>query len=410
MWEGLILSKLHCYTDSHMFKKTITKFTAFCVVSLSAGALAIAQSQFPNGISVNGSTLILPNGNIAVGRTDAPNGKIDVLRLVDAVHGGSYRGIQSTAVLHNGTGGFVYGVFGTAMESTSGNWQPTSQHGVVGLAGEGVGYKNGSRTWGASVLASQISGQGDDMAGIEVDVNARSPVLRRYGVSIVAIAGASYAGSEDDVGLRFINKTGGAPWRNGILFTGAGSGADYPLASNATMMGSRGTASILHGINLADGLTITGNAFASPGFVVKGTGNVGIQTNAPAYPLDVNGVIRSGNTGSNSGIVLYDTATNQQFCIRVTNGQVVPTSGPCAGSTTPSPTPVVLPGTLSVNPNGNWITINYSNIIATSTIAFVNNNTGARYNSTQQVFGNGTVTIQVPVSYTHLTLPTSDLV
>jgi hypothetical protein len=47
------------------------------------------------------------------------------------------------------------------------------------------------------------------------------------------------------------------------------------------------------------------------------------------FMLDFNGNLELGNQSKAAGITLYDTVTNKPYCIRMTNGALVPSAGVC---------------------------------------------------------------------------------
>ena len=63
--------------------------------------------------------------------------------------------------------------------------------------------------------------------------------------------------------------------------------------------------------------------------LIDSVGNVGIGTVSPQAKLDVEGNVRVGKGSAPAGITLFDTATGQPFCLRITSGTLVPSAGQC---------------------------------------------------------------------------------
>ena len=124
--------------------------------------------------------------------------------------------------------------------------------------------------------AAQISGTGSyiglNMASEVVAANSDPTTNDQCGVCIAA--GGTAGTTRNDDGIMFNASYGGAGYFTKYLIDFAGSGLGTTLATTGTAMGSAGTMTITHGIDLHN-LTMTGNSFNDGKFSVAGpSGNV----------------------------------------------------------------------------------------------------------------------------------------
>jgi hypothetical protein len=182
------------------------------------------------------------------------------------------RAIYGNAALTSGSGGFAIGVQGYVQDG--GSWTTTGNYGIQGILGEAVGTRTGQRIWGGNLAARHTGANvASDICGLEVNVDVAGGVqaTNRFGIQIVVPATGTQDGGTIDTAFRITNKTGGAPWTNGIQFTNDGGAA--PIKSAGRIIFASGGFTVATGIDIT-GVDITGNAFASDGFTVTGAGRV----------------------------------------------------------------------------------------------------------------------------------------
>lgn len=116
----------------------------------------------------------------------------------------------------------------------------------------------------------------------------------------------------------------------GGYFVGGSANTSYGLydSENSSQPGQAA-----YGLYIAGPGTLNPNDYSlysqgtAPSFF---QGAVGINVAAPTAELDVNGSVNVGTNAAPTGITLHDTATNQPYCVEVTNGALVTTAGACA--------------------------------------------------------------------------------
>jgi hypothetical protein len=182
------------------------------------------------------------------------------------------RAIYGNAALTSGSGGFAIGVQGYVQDG--GSWTTTGNYGIQGILGEAVGTKASQRLWGANFAARHTGATAAaDVCGVEINVDVSGGVqaTNRFGLQIVVPASGTQDGGTIDTAFRITNKVGGAPWTNVIQINNDGGTA--PVKTSGRLFYAHGGFTIGTGVDMT-GLTITGNAFASPGYTVSGTGVV----------------------------------------------------------------------------------------------------------------------------------------
>jgi len=156
-------------------------------------------------------------------------------------------------------------------------------------------------------------------------MQAAVSVAKRYGLSIVANATGTSSATGEDIMIRLVNKTGGAQWKNGIVFNDAGAGTLFPIISTGALITAEGANTVATGIDISP-LTITGNAFASPGFTVTGAGTITAGLwNGTAIPLAYGGA-NAALTASAGGLV-YSTSTTLAVQAAGTSGYFARSGG-----------------------------------------------------------------------------------
>ncbi|CAL8981878.1 hypothetical protein RHODGE_RHODGE_03971 [Rhodoplanes serenus] len=138
------------------------------------------------------------------------------------------------------------------------------------------------------------------------DVRAGASLLAKYGIKIVQVATDAVSGSVDDAAFVFGNQPGAVGWNTAIQI-GVYGGAP-PLKSTGTVIRVRDAMTIANGIDLSAAV-ITGNAWASPGAAINGSGAASFAGLALSSPL----VAIYGGTGLSSyalGDLLYASAAN----------------------------------------------------------------------------------------------------
>lgn len=124
-----------------------------------------------------------------------------------------------------------------------------------------------------------------EAVGIESDMDIRANVTRKVGMQVVDIATSTGVGSVGlDAGLVVAREPGSAGFAAGLQFgesiAGSGVAGSNGVRPTGTILkvwpgtNAAGQPDFANGVDFS-GLTITGNAFASPGFNVLGTGAVG---------------------------------------------------------------------------------------------------------------------------------------
>lgn len=200
---------------------------------------------------------------------------------------------------------------------------------VATLGGNGTGYQG-------------VAAQEND-----VWVASTASTANRFGVTVVSMAasggdGVGVRGSVYDAAFE-VGRSGGKTWGHGLLFSSAHG--NYPFDNTSTMIGSTaGTAQ--KGIDFSS-VTFTGNAIATPGFTVNGSGNLALAS-ASGDNLTLSGsagpVIRySPSSGSTKQVgllqvgnswIISDTAVANRFFFSLdTNDLQIGQSGQ-AGSIT----------------------------------------------------------------------------
>jgi hypothetical protein len=150
----------------------------------------------------------------------------------------------------------------------------------------------------------------------EADVTVKSAVSAREGIRIVDV-GSTVQGSGFDAAIAVVSS--GTGWKNGIYF-GDNGGLNFPFNSGSTVI-STGAGAVGNGINLGS-LTISGNAFVSPGYTLDGTGHessTGVTSGAAAAAGLV-GEVKNSTVQGASGVSLVSGTAKDITALALTAG------------------------------------------------------------------------------------------
>jgi hypothetical protein len=235
-----------------------------------------------------------------------PSG-IGAMLMVDAGNVGSTAqvgnmvNIQSWMIVGTTTGNTI----------TSGDYTGIGSYAAATASDNGTsGTKLGS-LFGIASNATLASGATNWLAlhGAEIDISTQTGASVSYvtGLEVVLVGANALAGGLENIGFSVAAQTGAAATMTCGYCIGDQQGFN-PLASTATIMnwvpngGSGAGPSIAAGINLSQ-FTFSGNAFASPGFSVDGSGNETTLTNlVTGAGSTTNPSLAFINCGTNCGI------------------------------------------------------------------------------------------------------------
>jgi len=193
--------------------------------------------------------------------------------------------------------------------------------GAVGVTGEGNAVANNGGTglgagtslggvFGANFLC-QLSGTATNYntcTGVESDARIESGASAYTRVAYSAVGYGQNAGAKQGAGIDAayaIWATANDPgFKNAIYLSNNGGGT--PIGTNGCIICSDGTSwNITTGIDLSNGLTISGNAWASPGITISGALGVVTQTIALSANISGDGVVLQNTTAATSGNQRY---------------------------------------------------------------------------------------------------------
>jgi len=298
------------------------------------GALSGTSATFSGNVEIGNTSGSAINsasglGNLVVGNGGASSQGITIytgastyggLNFADATTGGgAYAGYIKFDHSDNSMGFFIGNVSRLSIASTgaatfsssvysSGSLQvaPTTSTGMIGVGDNFGGNMNaGIYRGGAGVTTSgnYLNIGGYDGVVITTGNAALGSQTTRLTISST---GAATFSSSVTAGTEFI--TSGAYGFKSYFGT---------VAGGSFMVFSSGIYSSFDGIYQASGATrdfgiwLNGGTINDPKFVIKNGGNVGIGTTAPNRLLDVNGVIRTQNSGS-AGAPAIELGTSAQ--------------------------------------------------------------------------------------------------
>jgi hypothetical protein len=207
---------------------------------------------------------------------------------------GIFAAIYADNVIGEGTWSSQVGVIGNVINSNTQHSQPASTASAVGTYGVGVcAVAACSSTWGGVMAAYDLSGQTpaiNPLIGLEVDNYAHGPGGGiRVGLQIVA-------DTPDHMGT--LNSLD-----SGILFSGSGAASTGQFVN----LINGGTAKTTHGVDLG-AMTITGNAWISPGSFIDNIGNATFRVITVNNGINVNGQAAFGGLTANSILLLASSA------------------------------------------------------------------------------------------------------
>src|SRR5258706_4554853 len=163
---------------------------------------------------------------------------------------------------------------------------------AVSNDGGGVGTEKGSIFGGNSTaIINAAATNMAELCGHEFNTTAvaGSTVLDKWGFSVVQPSNDAVSGSRNDAAVRLTNQAGAVGWNRGIQF---GDGINqFPVKSSGTLIKTV-SGSVTNGADFSV-TTFSGNAFASPGFAINGTGQ-----------------ITTGSSGVSSGNVIFNGTTS----------------------------------------------------------------------------------------------------
>jgi len=227
-------------------------------------------------------------------------------------------------------------IYGTIYNST-----PTTSTGpgwYVGVEGVGIAkFDDGGTPGNESGLFQGVAGIAvlqsaatnmNGVNGAEFDVAMETGATSRIKTGLNVISGDGTPGGRDkghgiyvDAGIMITSATtGDVGFNTGISF--GQSGAGWPIPSTGTMIGTGGTSNARTAANGIDftAVTFSGNAIATPGFIVDGFGNTRITRAFPNFSLnDTNatvttgGLIRYAGNGTGSYSYQINTAAGGDF-------------------------------------------------------------------------------------------------
>lgn len=246
--------------------------------------------------------IIAPPAPITEAASDILLGVLQVDKtLAFAMPGGASTGIFAAIYANNiigeGTWSNQVGIIGNVLNSNTQHSQPGSTASAVGTYGVGACEVVAcSATWGMVAAAYDLSGQTasvNPLIGLEVDnyANGSGGNGNRIGVLIVSST-PTQAGVANAVD-------------SGILFAGTGT----PGAGNGVFINliNGGTAHTMHGVDLG-AMTITGDAWISPGATIDNIGNALFRVVTVNNGINVNGQAVDGGALANSTLFLVSTA------------------------------------------------------------------------------------------------------
>lgn len=147
-----------------------------------------------------------------------------------------------------------------------------------------------------------------EAAGLEINTDIRRNVVRKAGLMIVDVATSVGTGTTYDAAAIVTTQAGGLGYEVGLQF---GSLSGPALKTTGTVLYFATATTIANGINLT-AATITGNAFASPGFSVNGAGS--LSTQGIAIPVS------GGSINFNSGDVTITHSADKLTFAGAANG------------------------------------------------------------------------------------------
>jgi hypothetical protein len=166
--------------------------------------------------------------------------------------------------------------------------QSGSRIALAGVFGT-IATGSSARVWAVNGV-SLCDASGSSCVGNELDFGAVNGVTGAQSIGLAIEVGEPYNSSNTVVGLTFGSEgCDTCTMHTGIRFGGPlnfGQQAWSPFEPGATIMATVGSSQIANGIDFTS-YTFTGNAFMSPGFVITGSGYVGIGTPSPLGNLDI---------------------------------------------------------------------------------------------------------------------------
>jgi hypothetical protein len=199
--------------------------------------------------------------------------------------------------------------------------------------GTNTGAGSKGNGFGANIACQLFSGatnyNGCVGAEIDVAIGTGASSASRFGLTYVASGVLQAATSTKDSAIEIGSTDIGQSWANGII-VGGNHGA-FGLATNGSVLSidpGGGTPTIANGIDLVGtgGMTISGNAWKSPGAQIDGTGSLTISSNTTsslftstlAAPL----TIRTTGGGSTSAVLDNGTASRATTWAYADNGTI----------------------------------------------------------------------------------------
>ena len=199
----------------------------------------------------------------------------------------------------------------------------SANDGGTSLTSNGANNEN----FGANIIASMFPGAtywwGN--TGLEVDVTTPTgaSVWNNIGVSSYKLSNSAVAGTNTDAAYMAAIQNGATGWKTGLQI--GNNWSNWPMASGGTVIGLGTSGTTTNGLDLHLG-TFTGNAIYTPGFVVNGSGNVGIGTATPQAALDVQGNVSSGVAQNNIAVTTYGSGGVSYIMQQASGTQASPTA------------------------------------------------------------------------------------
>lgn len=132
---------------------------------------------------------------------------------------------------------------------------------------------------------------------------------------------------------------------NKKLDDGLAALATTTLASGPTNAWSVDQTSGKVNVNFYGDINANGNNLLNVAKIVNANGRIFLDEAGNISAKDITaesvttGKLNVGSEATPAGIMLYDTVTKQPYCVSITNGEFVKTSGSCAASSAPDPVP-----------------------------------------------------------------------
>lgn len=255
---------------------------------------------------------------------------------------GTQTAIEGNAYAYSGIGGVFIGLDVSASAPSGGSWMPDGSETYggefFGLVSSATASGTDATAWGANIHAySAGSDTSLYLVGQEINVHSAGPVNNRYGLNIGSTLGSyqGLSGANNDIMIRLANKSDGAKWRNGIVFTDCSGSCAFPIDTTGSLIRTSGSATVATGIDFTS-LSVTGNSLALPGsFVVTGNGSAGVGSTTPYANFSVHAVNGATNTtvfaiGSSTAVAtttLLSVSNTGAITTALSTGLVKSTSG-----------------------------------------------------------------------------------